>query len=383
MQAYNYVQFATMLCSIMLVVIFFAAWHSFGRKPHALAWSATFLFAAVQWAWNCFLHAWPTTEAYWMVVTTLAVIIVNLSLWGFLSRARMHIPLGWMIGAGVAVQALVFCFTALSHHMGLKTGLPMLYAVIMLLLTALVVYRTRPTTLPAEWGMITVLVIFALSQAAAGIATAMQGAEYVQRYVTIYGAINFLVLPSAYIGTGMFAVFILATDLSEEMKALAMTDQLTGCLNRRGFYSRSDQLVAYALRSGLTLTVISCDLDHFKRINDTHGHDTGDRVIIRAAEVLESNLRGQDIVGRIGGEEFALLLIDCPVDVAQRIADRIRQQICEAEIRCGSHTVSVTASLGVAAVSPLDYSIEKALIEADRALYDAKDAGRDRVVIAA
>lgn len=160
----------------------------------------------------------------------------------------------------------------------------------------------------------------------------------------------------------------------------ASTDPLTGLGNRRAL----DRAVEGLSGRDLSVAVLMIDLDHFKSINDTHGHSVGDRVLLHVAETLQAALRGDDLGFRIGGEEFVILLFDCDAEGAQRTAERLRLRIEGAPLRLEAGTLSVTASLGVSGWNPAHAagttSFVHALERADAALYQAKREGRNRWV---
>lgn len=155
----------------------------------------------------------------------------------------------------------------------------------------------------------------------------------------------------------------------------AVVDQLTGCLNRHALDTRSMELEEQALRTDSEVSVIVFDLDHFKRVNDEHGHGTGDRVLAHVADVARKHLRRFELVYRLGGEEFAVLLPGAKPEVGFRLAENMRAGI-EAEPLDG---ISLTASFGVAsAVAP--FEVARVLEVADQRLYTAKSLGRNLVV---
>jgi len=169
----------------------------------------------------------------------------------------------------------------------------------------------------------------------------------------------------------------------ERVRRLARRDQLTGLFNRREFESRFEDEFSRARRYGHDLSVMMLDLDHFKRINDTHGHPAGDAVLRGMGRLLEETTRTVDVPGRYGGEEFAVLLPETPLENARRLAERIRVQLEAASFEGEEgQAFSVTASLGVALRTSKDAEPEDLLRRADRALYRAKDEGRNRVVVA-
>ncbi len=170
-----------------------------------------------------------------------------------------------------------------------------------------------------------------------------------------------------------------------ELRRLSVTDQLTGALNRRGFLESAAISIAQGRRSGVDPSVIMMDLDHFKTINDTHGHAAGDEVLRSFAAVLLATMRPGDLLGRIGGEEFAVFLHDTTFDAAVAIADRLRLQVRNSVQHPGGAGNSVTVSGGVAQVFSAfepEAALSVALTKADEALYAAKCAGRDRIVSA-
>jgi diguanylate cyclase (GGDEF)-like protein len=169
------------------------------------------------------------------------------------------------------------------------------------------------------------------------------------------------------------------------MAALAETDALTGLRNRRGFLAAAEAALARAVRHGERASVVMLDLDRFKAINDAHGHAAGDAVLRATAEVLQSMLRGGDLAGRLGGEEFALLLPGASAEVAAGAAERLRRALT-ARVPHPDARARVTASFGVATVelraAVPEAALEAALREADAALYAAKRGGRDRIALA-
>jgi diguanylate cyclase (GGDEF)-like protein/PAS domain S-box-containing protein len=167
-----------------------------------------------------------------------------------------------------------------------------------------------------------------------------------------------------------------------ELHRLATTDPLTGALNRRAFAERAGDEAERARRGGYAVSLVICDLDHFKAVNDTHGHATGDRVLKVFTGIMQDLIRPSDALGRIGGEEFALLLPGSDADSAMRVAERVRARFEAAEIPAADGgVIGASASFGVAAWRP-DDPFDKAMHAADEALYAAKTAGRNRVRVA-
>jgi diguanylate cyclase (GGDEF)-like protein/PAS domain S-box-containing protein len=163
---------------------------------------------------------------------------------------------------------------------------------------------------------------------------------------------------------------------NQELQALATTDPLTGCLNRRSFFSQFETHWSSAKRYGYALSCVMVDVDRFKAINDRHGHGVGDQVLQHIASILKSLARDGDMVCRYGGEEFCVLLTHTDIDGAMQAAERYRVAI---ETKpCGG--VSATASLGVSGLEAGAASPHQLIDEADKALYAAKQTGRNRAV---
>lgn len=165
-----------------------------------------------------------------------------------------------------------------------------------------------------------------------------------------------------------------------KLEDLSCRDPLTGVSNRRHFHERAAEEVSRAHRKNLYFSVIYLDIDKFKSINDKFGHAFGDKVIINFCRISEKMLRKQDMLGRIGGEEFAIFLPDTMLEGAFELAERLRQTIESQHINDGMTQVNYTFSAGVATFSKEDSSIENVLARADRAMYLAKSMGRNLVI---
>jgi diguanylate cyclase (GGDEF)-like protein len=170
--------------------------------------------------------------------------------------------------------------------------------------------------------------------------------------------------------------------VKQEMERLAHTDSLTGLANRRFFMQRLHEEIERARRHGHPLSVLLLDLDLFKQVNDTHGHDAGDRILVAVAATIQAVKRASDVVARFGGEEFALLLPETDGAGAARLAERLRHGIATTRVDAAGQPVSVTTSIGSATIRTRESDLDDLLVRADRALYRAKHGGRDRVFAA-
>lgn len=160
---------------------------------------------------------------------------------------------------------------------------------------------------------------------------------------------------------------------------LADTDELTGLNNRRAFFSLSTQAISQAIRAGETVSVITFDLDYFKQVNDRWGHAAGDSVLRGMAATALRTVRASDILARLGGEEFAILLPATDLPKARYLAQRLQQAFASQSFPVSDGTVRCTASFGIAAGTGADMNLDSLLRQADKALFRAKEAGRNQV----
>jgi diguanylate cyclase (GGDEF)-like protein len=169
----------------------------------------------------------------------------------------------------------------------------------------------------------------------------------------------------------------------QSIEALAMTDPLTGAYNRRSLFDIGEKELARAIRTGTAVSVVILDLDHFKRVNDTHGHVAGDAVLTRFVDVVRGCLRRGDLLTRYGGEEFCVLLPGEASTPASAVAERIRAAVEASVFVADGRSISVTTSAGVASLRPgATPDLSSLVSRADEALYVAKRDGRNRVVVA-
>jgi diguanylate cyclase (GGDEF)-like protein len=166
---------------------------------------------------------------------------------------------------------------------------------------------------------------------------------------------------------------------NRKLKELATIDSMTGALNRGSFFEKAQHLFVLSQRQKSPASFILMDLDHFKMINDTYGHFSGDQVLIHFTQTIKTLLRKSDLIGRVGGEEFAIYLSNTGIDDAFRLADKIRKTIGNSTVEIDGKTVIYTVSLGVESSEPKDHLIDELFKRADLKLYRAKDKGRDRV----
>jgi len=190
-----------------------------------------------------------------------------------------------------------------------------------------------------------------------------------------------MVTAPAYIsGLTLFLISSYMLDAQHDLTLLAATDFMTGLHNRRYFLDESEKILRSASRYQYPISVIMCDIDNFKQINDKHGHDTGDKVIKAFADCLQRMIRGDDILARYGGEEFMILLPQANDLAAMLVAERMREEAEALRVKGHRESLRFTASFGVCQITDFN-DIQISVSEADTAMYQAKNSGRNRVCL--
>jgi diguanylate cyclase (GGDEF)-like protein len=166
----------------------------------------------------------------------------------------------------------------------------------------------------------------------------------------------------------------------KKLHRLSITDNLTSIYNRRYFFEMSNNLISIADRDEKKVSLIMLDIDFFKKINDTYGHQAGDFILINLVKEISKNLRKSDVFARIGGEEFTILLNDTSLDGASVIAEKLRSVIEKKTFSYNSIEINITISIGISELNTQNFTIEELYKESDRKLYIAKKHGRNKVV---
>jgi diguanylate cyclase (GGDEF)-like protein len=228
-------------------------------------------------------------------------------------------------------------------------------------------------TLASATGSVALTCLWLLASGASAVGDAL--------YITLFVAV-----PMTAVGAGIcLSLLVALEETRQRVQALAMTDALTGLANRRHFVNAAQRELALAQRHDLPLALLVLDIDHFKRVNDNHGHVAGDEVIVEIGRRFSATLRSTDLLARWGGEEFIALLPNTPEALAQQLAERLRTAAAAAIHLPLGQTVQVTVSVGVVGRSPGSGplpTLDGLAQAADRAMYDAKNLGRDRVSVA-
>ncbi|TFH87163.1 GGDEF domain-containing protein [Billgrantia azerbaijanica] len=170
--------------------------------------------------------------------------------------------------------------------------------------------------------------------------------------------------------------------LAERLGHMATTDELTGIANRRHFFELAGRELSRALREGTPLVMCMVDIDFFKKLNDRHGHATGDHVLAAVAACCQSVLRDTDIIGRYGGEEFVLALPNATLETAATIGERLREKVSNLTLPTVGELERLTVTVGISRIEADEKKLDPALLRADQALYEGKARGRNCVVVA-
>jgi diguanylate cyclase (GGDEF)-like protein len=176
-------------------------------------------------------------------------------------------------------------------------------------------------------------------------------------------------------------LWFFVAEMYGDLAQTARLDPLTGVLNRRAIEAEASREISRARRTGSPMALIEIDIDHFKKVNDTHGHRAGDNALRALVKVLNQELREVDMIGRFGGEEFIVLLPDTTAVVGAGVAERLREVVEATPVPTPKSEINMTISIGVTQLLPMDPDWEPMLDRADEALYAAKHEGRNRVMI--
>lgn len=198
--------------------------------------------------------------------------------------------------------------------------------------------------------------------------------------ITLLSSVVFLAVFFHFYADRSISYYVRMRDSNRQLYHMAMHDPLTGVFNARAYYQICDRLIAQGKRSQAPYAVLFVDLDHFKQINDRHGHATGDLVLKKTAECIRTSIRASDTMGRVGGEEFSVFLPDTPNEGALRVAEHLRASVEQMSVEIApGQMLRLTASVGVACGRGGEQTLHEIQEKADLAMYDAKKAGRNRV----
>jgi len=374
-----YIIFSLMISSAVLSVIFFIAWSNFGKQQHALTWSIAFLAGTLQWGTTLNASMFPSAEVYLLVECVFSMALITLGLRGHCQRTNCKRLPKSLFPYAALVYAFIAWHIVVEPHVGIRLAAVPAFAAVALYMSTYMILKNRERPRPSEWATAIFIGLFATSQAISAWIAILQGQTLDENLFSAFMHFTFLTLPVGYMAMAMFIILMMASDISAKMKRLAVRDQLTGLLNRRGFNDYGERAFSSARRAGNPLSVIMTDIDRFKFINDKFGHAAGDTALAHFAKLFAEDRRSEDVVARVGGEEFALLLPGTDLRDAMALADQLCSKIGSTPMDLTSVGLPMTSSFGVAAISENDKSLDDMVRRADRALYRSKRAGRNQV----
>lgn len=372
---------ALALGNLVLGVLLAAAFSGAKRTPLLSVWLSARHFQTL--AWGLFLLRGGIPDLF-SITAANALLIVGIAfeagaLWEFAGWP------GWRRFGSVVLTVFVagFCLLWFSD-----AGAPLTGAVASLL--AGVLYAAAALALLLDWksgtplrrtaGLISLLLALALAVSGVLAMLFSGGSLFFGAAALQISGLAGLFLLAMLFGFGF--LLLLKEQSDQALFRLSVMDPLTGAPNRRGFFNALNPWMALARRPGHESAVIMFDLDHFKRINDSYGHPVGDVVLKSVVEAGQQQLRESDLIGRLGGEEFAVLLPKTSLADAVMVAERMRQAIAALPVKTERAVIYITASMGVTTIRADDNTVTL-FKRADEALYQAKKLGRNRVVEAA
>lgn len=369
-----------LLVKAPLSLLFLYFWLN-GRRANGFAWwSAALFFGGVAGA--IFMFRGFAGEMFSVGIAVAALVAAFDCCWQGARTFEGRKPLRWpMFAPAIWLGAcLVPGFMA---DIGYRVVLSSMLVSPLLAMTAFEFWRGRGEALPSRWAVIALFaslaVFFAVRAPLVAIAPFPFGALPAQ------GASIAIFNLAIIFHTIMIAVLLVALSkerLELEQRTRAQTDPLTGALNRLAFMTRGVRIVQRHESRREPLSILFIDLDHFKSLNDRHGHSGGDDVLTKFVAVVHDNIRPSDFLFRIGGEEFCCLLPETRTEFATVVAQRIRRQVEAATVDVAGKPVKVTVSIGIAGSEAFGYHVDTLLRRADMAVYEAKRQGRNRVVVA-
>jgi diguanylate cyclase (GGDEF)-like protein len=361
----------------VMTVALTVAWLHFGRQKHVLTWTASYAVGMLQWTANA--GGFFLKSPGWYILTGVGLIISG-SLLAIGVRQRSGKPLRvacFVIPAALVILAMALAIGPVGSQIMQGLIIPT-YVGLLLAVSAMSLWpKGRSFTSPELVFFLALLAFVAVQLALAGSATIIRGPEAGK---DLYRLIFSIFMPTIYVATAVTAVLVVAGDLALQLRTQMRHDPLTQVLNRRGLDEAAAQAMAIARRHRRSLALVVCDLDGFKALNDGHGHIAGDQALKGFAQLLTSAVRRGDVVGRMGGDEFGLLLMDTDATAAAEVMERVRVEVGQLKLPRFPQAW-LRASFGVSEMIAEDALLEDLVARADAALYTAKKDGKDRISI--
>ncbi len=340
-------------------------------------------FSGQGFDWPVLSVALPLTSYAWNVPAALSGAAACLFV-REIADLRLYSPRVYRVFGWLAVVFVLLAFSNLAELVGLASlvvmigNLVFLGSAVFTLIVAFLAWRRGSNAAGwflVAWGLLEAFTIVTAIQLLAG--------DPSDSWMLYYGLPMSMVAASVLIALGVADRLRGQRIALTEAERRAQTDPLTGVLNRRALIERLELACARARTRGLPIALLFIDLDHFKNINDSRGHQAGDACLAAIIPPIQAELRQSDVIGRYGGEEFVVILSSASATVAHVIAERIRERVASALVTGFGAPIHLTCSIGVAASDTLGVWGENLIARADDAVYVAKRAGRNRVQVAA
>lgn len=372
------------ILAALVTTVLYVVWYFNKSIPGLRWWTLSFLCASV----FC-THLLVREHLPELVSVVLTQIGIALAAYFCFLGSRLYVgrslPFhGYAVAATAAVVGLSVYFTLEHSHTGIRFALSGLVAGFYFIATATTLAQGGVRRFPARY-LFSVLVgahgvfvllrplLFRLTAGGSGGADARL-IDQLSQYVVLESTVALVMMA--------FGILMLTNEhITSELRHLAEVDPLTSVFNRRAFLTLLEKAISQAERTRQSLPVLVLDLDHFKKINDTWGHSGGDDVLRQFVVLANRCLRKEDVMGRLGGEEFAIFLPNADGPGAQAVAERLRSLVQAQPVQSGPQSIALTVSIGVAMCVRGD-SADAVLKRADTAMYLAKQNGRNRVEVA-
>jgi diguanylate cyclase (GGDEF)-like protein len=345
------------------------------RSVRALAWwGAAYLIGASS------LALWSAPAPFFRVPAELPAALIFVScgmIWNGvrLFRGRTILPAATFTGAIIWVGLCQL--PAVTPGSNARIAFGALVVGTYTFCIAFELWRERRKSLYSRSAAIVVPLLHAIIFSAPLVLKLLLPARFAAEWLEVFALETMI-----YVTGTAFIVMLMVKDYHLDIERhAATTDSLTGLLNRRAFMENAMRLCLQQAKRGQPVTLLMFDLDHFKQVNDRFGHAAGDEVLRVFAQTARSSMRANDIIGRLGGEEFAAI-VPAPLDIASKIAERLRVAFQTAGAVVGVHAIGATVSIGAAEANAPEVDVGPLLSRADAALYRAKHSGRNQLCTA-